>query len=1077
MKYALFGYTYQHYVACLLLAMMDVERKIQKISLETDVNHNFDDINISCEHKNYCLQLKDIEGLTTDEITIADGNIKISGKNHKLSSEENLLFFKQIKLRPDCRILGLPAQLKDGVYLISLNRAQVEQRISKLYYLDKHRRQLINRFLSERLDERKLEIDLRNIPAIATFDTRLTDKSIRVARKILNFEQILHIEGKPGVGKSHLVTQLENQFHPVVLYRFWISNQDKKYEERLRYTEFQADVIKKLFFDQKERSVNDIFSALEKDKPTLIIDGLDHVENYRPQDLRSYLDFITRASEKTRVIVLSRPLRTSTVWKKQVLRNWSGPQTRKILKSLYHLSSYLVSEQIHKLTEGYPILVKYIAEQYKKEGVVPSFSQLDTVNSYYDQLFSNETGKRALALFLCTRGFIMHEEIDLFLGEYSGSLIKEFLEDRPYLFERKLNRISLYHDSLVTYLRNSAPEYQVLQGKVNSIVSQSMLKGETRFQSRIGHFDLDKSSVLRIVRYYSSIANFKKLMTGLLDFEAVREFYPQLLDLLENIGASHLTISQYYDLALILNLVARDHFSTFNGFYYTFTKAMIKYGYAPEYITSNGYLFAMMMYIKTQDASLLFNVKADGLYDVSRFYQELETEIKEERDYFEYQSKPFKRSLMVKSLADTHNLDYGENLEHILVNNCLFPQPGQKFASLRESVSIYLSGQEERAAMILSMELENKNWDHWRFGWRLEKVKSTLLALGDQPQDNDYLNLSLRDYLKQNSEKGAFKLWPEILAYIRLSLHRNRKMDLESISEFWTKYHQRHDYSLRSISYILRSLEDLGEIDWKDSLELIMDIQTKSEKGYRGLTAEYFGLHDPAFMVKAIKEFGTGQLKVSWFQLEHEYLEALPKYVYDIEMGEQIHYHRTNMQMDISVIENLLSSSKLKFLKRDLSDYRYTIMIKDGDPREAMLKQHKIRYKIYAQEKYKLERSPEERFDEGWFEPSNRHLVLERGLTPSEAALLLESESTAIKYPELFEVFPKQQVKEQIKEILKAALTGKSKHGTYRQSPRLLPGHLIKVIEIAGLTSQIPKLLESYRTFMSLSMYQLPLKK
>lgn len=41
MKYALLGYTYQHYVACLLLAMMDVERKIQKISLETDVNHKF----------------------------------------------------------------------------------------------------------------------------------------------------------------------------------------------------------------------------------------------------------------------------------------------------------------------------------------------------------------------------------------------------------------------------------------------------------------------------------------------------------------------------------------------------------------------------------------------------------------------------------------------------------------------------------------------------------------------------------------------------------------------------------------------------------------------------------------------------------------------------------------------------------------------------------------------------------------------------------------------------------------------------------------------------------------------------
>jgi DNA replication protein DnaC len=1077
MKYALFGYTYQHYLACLLLAMMDVERKIQKITLEADVDHKFDDITISCEDKNYCIQIKDIDGIKPDEISVAAGQIKISGKDHKLSGEINLLFFKNLKISPDCRILGFPAQLKDGVYLISINRAQAEQRISKLYHLDKHRRQLINRFLSDKLDERKLDIDLKHLPSITTFDTRLIDKSIRVARKILDFEQVLHIEGKPGVGKSHLVTQLQKQFRPAVLYRFWISNQDRKYEERLRYKELCADLVKKLFFDQKERSEEDILAELEKVKPTLIIDGLDHVENYRPVDLEAFITFINRASENTRVIVLSRPLRTSTSWRKQILRNWNAPQTRKVLKSLYHLSDYSLSEQIYRMTDGYPILVKYIAEQYKKDGIIPDFPDLETVNSYYNQLFSSETGKRGLTLFLCTRGFVMLEEIDQFLDAYGGSLVKEFIEERPYLFERKLNRVTLYHDSLVTYLRNCAPEYKTLQVHVNSVITQSLLKGQTRFQSRIGHFDLSKDAALQIVKYYSSVDNFKNLMSGLIDFEAIREFYPQLLELLGEIESIELTIRQYYDLSLIINLTSRDHFSTINCFYFTFATALIKEGCGPEQVTSSGYLFGMIMYIKSKDASLLFNVKADGLYDTSHFYRELDAEIEEESLFFDYQSCPFKRYSITKLLSDTRSLNYTENLERILVNLYLHPQPGKNLASLREAVAMYMQGEEDRAAMKLCILLEEKNQESFRFGWQLEKVKSTLKALGDDPEGNEYLNLSLSEYLQKNSEKGAFTLWPELLAYIRLSLHKDRKIDLNSISPFWTKYYQRHDYSLRSIFYALRTLEELDQIDWKDSVELIMHIQRHSEKGYRGLTADYLQQHDPSFMLKAINEFGTGQLRVSWLQLDHEYIEALPKFVYDLEIGEQLHYHRTNRQIELSAIENLLESSKLKLLKRDLSDSGYSVMIKPGDPRAAFLKKHKILYREQAGEKFSPDRSAEERFNEGWFDANNRHLVLQKKLTPVEVALLHEAEGTAIKYPEIFEVFPREQLKGQIKDIFKAALTGKSRHDTSPQSPRLLPGHLLKVIEISGLKSELSDLLESYKKFIALSMYHLPIKK
>ncbi|QUH31122.1 hypothetical protein [Vallitalea guaymasensis] len=41
---AFIGYSYQKSVAFLMIAKMDVERKIKEIEIEADVNHQFDDL-------------------------------------------------------------------------------------------------------------------------------------------------------------------------------------------------------------------------------------------------------------------------------------------------------------------------------------------------------------------------------------------------------------------------------------------------------------------------------------------------------------------------------------------------------------------------------------------------------------------------------------------------------------------------------------------------------------------------------------------------------------------------------------------------------------------------------------------------------------------------------------------------------------------------------------------------------------------------------------------------------------------------------------------------------------------------
>jgi hypothetical protein len=1076
MKYALFGYTYQHAVACLLLAMMDVERKIENITLEATVEHNFDDITLQEGGEMYFLQIKDIEQAKIDELIVSQNQIKISGKWHKLSCFKNLLFFKDIKIKADCKVIGFSAQLKDGVYIISLSRANIEKRIASIYRKDLHRLQLINKFLSEKLDERKLEINITHLPAISTFDTRLTDKSIRLARKILDFERILHIEGKPGVGKSHLVAQLEKEFGSTVLYRFWISNQDKYHKERLRFDNFEADLIKKLFFDQKERSEHDILEKLGNDEPTLIIDGLDHVENYHPEDLTKYINFINHAAERTKVVVLSRPLKVKLDWEKQSLQNWNSAQTKKILKAFYHITEYDVAEEIYKLSEGYPILVKYLAEEYKITGIVPQFSTLNTVNDYYDQLFLNESGKQALSLFLCCTGFIMQEEIGLFLDSFGEGIVKEFVRERPYLFERKLNRITLYHDSLITYLRQSGVSYLPLQEKVNDVVSRSLLTGETRFQSRISHFDLSKDSCINIVRYYANIKRFKSTMSAIVDFEAIREFHSQLLEIIAGLDPVALSVHNYYDIALLVNLSTRDHLSMLNGFHYTFLSELLREGYEAEHITSSGYLFGMLMFITSKDASMMYNLTEDRMYDTSRFYKELDQEIKEETQFFDYQSRPFNVVKMDKALNDLKSLHYKDNLVQILVNLYLFPQNNSRMIAIREAFLRYIQGEQDLAARKLTGILRDKDWDDYRFLWLLGDAKAQLLALGQLKESNDYLKLSLQSYLQKKSSQGSLSLWPEVLAYLRLALHQNRKIDITSISAFYLKYYQRHDYSLRSIPYALCLLEERGYIHWKDSLLLVMEIQTVSEKGYRGLTQEYLGKHNPDFMIRAIDEFGYDQLKVSWFDMEVDFLEALPEHIFDLEMHAKFRFNRHDNEMEITQIGGLLETSKIGQLKTYLDYYRFLITISTGDPKEQILKQYKIPYKVKAGNNYKQPRDPEESFQEGYFDADNAHVALEKGLSPVEVARLNEADSTAITFPEIFEVFPTTILKTYLLPVLHAALTWRSRYGSYPKNPRLLPGNLLKLISIWGF-EDIDCLLESFKIFMDLSMYPLPLGK
>lgn len=1068
MKNALFGYTYQQDVAYLFLALMDVEREIDKMTLEADVDHQFDDITLEIESDSYYLQIKDFDNIDVKTLVVTGDRINIQGKVHHLSTDINVIFFKQIDLVANAEILGFPAYESSGVYFVSLNRAAIGKQIKNLYRKDLHRKAVIEQFFDCQMDKRVLVFEKHHLPVISVYNTRLTERTVKVSRKLLEFKNILFIEGKPGIGKSHLVEVLQGHFKNNLLYRFWISNQDANHDERLKYSNFLADVSKNLFHDYRERKEDQLLAALKDGERMLIIDGLDHVENYNKKDLEYFINFIDRAQNYCKIIVLSRPLQTQNNWKKQVLTNWNEKQTQKVLKELYLIDDLTIAGKIYEITDGYPILVSYIAQQYKKDGVITSDQKFDSINSYYDDLLRDEKGKLTLAIFLCSRGFLMRTEFKLFLDEFHLAFVEEFIEEHPFLFEVRLNRISLFHDSLITYLRKSGINYHSLQEKVNRIVCESLLRGEKRFQSRFGHFDLSTDQLKTVTKWYASIKNFKAIMKGVVDIEAIRELYDQVRTRLSSLPLDELEVTEYYDLSLILNLVQRDHVSTIRDFQYTYIQTLLFNGYQDEDITSNGYLFGMLYYIKTNDASLLLNIMSNNRYDTDDFYRRLKDELRQEEDFFDFQKQPFDPGKIKKALQDTTSLEYRKHLVIILANLYLHETNRTRFPGLYNAVWQYMEGYESIGIQLLTDTMANRFVEYRQASYILGDVKKDLLSRGVEPLANDYLKLSLKAYLRKHGNVGSFKLWPEIHSYLRLSLYREKKIDLASIASFWTKYHQRKDYSLSAIDQTLTVFEQKNWISWVASVNLITKIQDVSEKGYRGLLAGYIMEHEPAFILTLLNKFSNEQLKISWFDLEPAYLDVLPERIYRSQMHQLLSYH-SNRKIPADDIINLLPSNKLPLFQKDLKQYGYSVTVKEENEMIPMLKKCQITYEKYPRDKYETTEDPEKRFDQGILDSKNAGLIKKNKLSPGTVAAMSDGNYAALAQPDIFLQFAKSRIKREFKAILFYGLTGKSIFGDHHHSAWELPGSILKIMSSSGIT--IPKtMFNSFVEYLKLSL-------
>lgn len=1075
MRNAFTGYSYQKQVTFLLLTKMDVEREIDSIEIEAKIDSDFDDLSVSIKDKCYNFQIKDYEGVGIKDLKINNNVISIKGNNHKLSSNLNIIFFKDIEITPNIKILGFSGfKLRDNVIIISKSRLKVEREINSLFEKNIHRKNELNAFFQSVLDKRIWKISRESLPKLKVFITELQEKSVSLTHELLEFENLLLIEGKPGVGKSHFVNTLVKEYEKNILYRFWIGNQDKDYNDRLKFESFIKDLNIKLFRDLNNRENKTLFRELKKLGKTLIIDGLDHVENYNNLDLEKFINFINEAKSYCKIIVLSRPLIKLLNWKKHVLENWNFNQTQKVLKELYHITNYSITDEIFRLSKGYPIIVKYLTEHYKIHGEVSKIDEVKNIDSYYNNIIDNEKGKHSLSLFLCTDSYMMKSEIELFVGQ-EKYYIEEFVKEHPYLFDIKLNRISLFHDSFNTFLRKKVDFNHKLE-KVNTIVSESIIGFNKKFLSRFHLFKLKKEQKKEILIKYADINIFKRIMNKTVDFESVFSFYNQLREVISEFSPNELSVKQYYDLSLIFNLILRDHISTLNTFYYTYVQSLIKNGANDEDITSSEYLFGMYYYIKTKNASLLYNITANDNYGVQRFYQELEKDIKKEDNYIKKHEKVVNKEWVSEVLQDDFN--YQKYLTFIIENIYIHKLSIEGYEVLKTCFEDYIKGNKTKGVLSLENFLTKNNRRTYHSSWILRDAYNNLLSYGYKilDKENEYCELTLKEFIVKHSNLGSFDLRDKIHNYIRLALLKSKKIDIEEIYPFWTKYYQRKDYTLYSLPKALKIMHDENLVSLKDCIDLINEIQEVSEKGYRNFLSIFIEFYPPSKIIDFIEDnYEVKDLSVSWFELPTKYINRFSDRTYNIAMNELLEFNRSS-SISIEKVKNIFYSNKFHEFEFTLSLFKFKIEYRKRYKRMVEKFQNsKIIFKeVEESEDYdKFKKSGKERVKEGILKYHDIRYIRSKKFKPDEFTKYSDGNYSSLSELDFFKDFTKPQVSWYFKKILYNSLISKTQNSKYFFYLFYHPGNILQLIKLYRNKRELKMAIGSFEKYLELLMFNL----
>jgi hypothetical protein len=928
------GYGYQDYVYLLCTVLMDTRSDISSISAEIGKdNHDFDDITIVADKKIYYFQMKNHKQFNEDKYELGTNYVKVNGKKSFFKEGEiNVIVMQTSTLVNNDMLFGIPARKENDLYLISLSGDEIATFIDGQYADNLKRNIQIIHFAKSRIIDANYYVERGDLPRYSLLEHELKEKTVVIRKESLSVERgILYVVGKPGVGKSHFVNELENQLENMMLYRFWISSQDDMKKNRLNYDTFLLELRYRLYSNFRVCTEADIADELRSRNITLVIDGLDHVENYNSCELDKFFSFFEML-EGVKVIIFTRPLKHPVGARQYNLKNWDALQTYYFLAEKYKIQDAKICEKIYEMTDGYPILVNYSANYYKLYGKVQITEKITEVEEYYELLLSEADFLEALSVFSVTESYLTIEDIDIISGNsFISRTVSGFIRIYPYLFEKRFNRYSLLHDSFNTFFRKTVLKDEKLENEQNSFidnVKNDLMFDHLRFMNRINAIEIGDAFKRDLLIRYSDFEKMKSLIENNLDIEAIAEFYEQLYIVLENQPETILTVQQYYAFVLIQKTMQRIQLDSCMDV----LAEQIDYIYNIEQkyfseVYSNRILFKIIdhfFYVQDQQIQIRENItKIKRTEGGEIFYKFLE-QIEENRLYFEIEKKDSFDEVFGDMFWQQDENDIYKKLTETLVYYCV---KERAFGNIGDTIKVILDG-----------GLTDKNYKKYQeilsycpltkvsVNKVISAVRWKLYGLGCLQETNPYLCHSLAQNIIDIATKGWLDVYAVCQCYIRLAIYQGREIDILSLNRFYIMYMGEYDDSFMFLPDCLKIYEKHGFMTIKESIELVSKIESLCN-GNVSMLERYINVSGKDEFESLLKcGILNKRYNVQIFDLETEIINMIPKEVIIKALYEYLRCYDYNKIIEKNNIINLINSKYADELNNLMSKYEYQFM-------------------------------------------------------------------------------------------------------------------------------------------------------
>lgn len=1063
------GYNYQNYIFTLFLAKMDTERNIVKIESEALDTKQFDDIYIEMNDGTvYCIQAKNYPGTQISDIIVTKHIVNIKGNENQYDSKDNnILIINTNHIATDTEFMGLPAVNKDGIIIIPLTEEQVTEYLDDFFRTEERELQIIQKAIEFTCAE-KFVVGLPDLPEIITLSTDLLHQTI-VLRRVPDCIEpgITFYIGKPGIGKSHFVDELKNTFQDSIVYRFWVGPQDEQLRRRLQFDKFLTELGLLVYKTPRSFTIDELVTEMVNINQIIIIDGLDHVENYNPLELEKYINFINKLSNaQVQAIVLSRPLKTNVEWRRTELLNWNSDETRLYLAMAHDITDYTVQKQIWEIADGYPIITYFLAEHYKKNGKINPEQPVDSLKQYYDNLLADVSTKSLLCIFAINNSFFTWNELFGFLSE-SGfyDALKEFILSHQYLFEIVENRISLLHDSLNTYLRELLPSFRIQQGNILSVIKSSIESVNTEYMARLASFDFDEFFLDGLLVKYSDFNIFKQLLGSTLDYNSITSFYKQLQRILET-RENLLDVYQHYSFCLIYQVAVRNDLVGCDGLIYQILYYLHKHDSIENQIFSSGVMWNLYLACKQREDMTRQYIESEK-YSENQFYKLIE-EVNAEITFYDRLDKKISFDEIKETLQNDQidAQDKADLLEEYLISTWIHGNSSEMFHDL------FLEYIETDNKKLFRLPMKEYGLDNFWAEFIPHRAKNRLHELGFFGEENLYRGMTLMEKINECAPEGSFTVIPVALSVIRLANYEERDIDILSVNYAWTMYGQRKDYSVYSIDDALIIFEEKGMIKEDDSVEVICKLMSQSEKGIRHLINSYINKKGPECTKRLIQKgyFHDPSFQADIFDLFPENINCFPKKYIRSRIDELLYDGRYSKFVQARDVCYVLESDYSNMVLSALEYYDYSVYESVSEASAQKLHERGIEY-LASDEQKERKYVP---FENGYIHEEDRSYIIENKITAHEIARYADGWHSCFPYPELFKIYDKTELGLNYLSILHTAMFARVLDKEYVGDWHRLIGNILCFLRICDVEIEWKRLYGIFKQFLDVSLIYIP---